>query len=242
MTGIDLTGRRVLVTGGTRGIGRGIVLALANAGARVVTCYHGAPDTAGEITRLLGADRVVRADVTRADDVSRLVAGCGDSVGGLDGIVNSVGSDAVDEFGQMSPQAWQAALDVNLSSAFRVTHAALTMLGPGGSVVNIGTAIASHGAAARAHYTAAKAGLTGLTRSLCKELGPRDIRVNTVAPGFVLTEPRAALPAEVLERFSRRTALRRFCSVDEMASPVLFLLSDLSRYVTGITLNVDGGL
>lgn len=123
-----------------------------------------------------------------------------------------------------------------------MTRAALGLLAQHASVISIGSSAAARGVAGRAHYGAAKSGITGLTRALSKELGPKGVRVNSVAPGIVDMGPDSGLPAEFRTRMSRMSALGRLVTADEVAHAVLFLASDAARYVTGITLNVDGGL
>ncbi|KXK63829.1 short-chain dehydrogenase [Micromonospora rosaria] len=243
---LNLSGRRALVTGGTRGIGRSISLGLARAGATVAACYRADDEAAAALTDELkrhgDGHVVVRADVTDADEVARLAQEVRTSLGGLEILVNNAGIDGMDPFQSMTPEEWHHLLDANLTSLFLVTRAALPLLADGGSVVNIGGAAAARGVPLRAHYGAAKGGVLGLTRSLAKELGGRRIRVNQVAPGIVETEPQAGLPEELYERFSAMVALGRLAQPEEVADVVLFLASDLSRYVTGATIPVDGGI
>jgi 3-oxoacyl-[acyl-carrier protein] reductase len=242
--GFDLSGRRALVTGGSRGIGRGIALTLARAGADVVVCHRQpgeAVDSLVEELKLIGgAHHVVAADVTRAPDVARLVDECRERLGGLDILVNNAGAISHVPFPELTLAEWQRVVDTNLTAPFLVTQQALPLLGSGASVVNVGSRVATVGLPLRAHYTAAKAGLIGLTRSLCKELGPRGIRVNLVAPGVVETE--TSLPPEIRQRYQAMTAVGRLGEPDEIGAVVLFLASDLSRYVTGEVINVDGGI
>ncbi|GHF65445.1 short-chain dehydrogenase [Streptomyces mashuensis] len=242
----NLSGKRVLVTGGTRGIGRCTVLALARAGARVVTCHHGAGETAESLARELketgGSHHVVRCDVTDAGDVARLTAVCHERLGGLDVLVNNVGVDGPVPFEDLGEAEWHRMFDHNVTSAYLVTRAALGLLADGASVVCVGSSVALRGRANGVHYTASKAALIGFTRALCKEVGPRGIRVNTVAPGLTETEPGAGLPPQAVERIVGMTALGRICRPEDVAGAVLFLAGDTSRYITGTTLPVDGGI
>lgn len=241
-----LTGKRVLVTGGTRGIGRATTLAFARAGAQVVTCYHAAGEAAEALARDLKefgeTHRMVQADVTRSDDVTRLVDTCQQVLGRLDVLVNNVGVDGQVVFGELTEPEWHRVIDHNVTTAYLVCQAALPVLTDGASVINIGSSVALRGRVAGAHYTASKAALIGLTRALAKELGPRGIRVNTVAPGLTETEPGAGLPPQAAERIVGMTALGRICQPEDVAGAVLFLAGDTSRYITGITLSVDGGV
>lgn len=242
----NLTGKRVLVTGGTKGIGRVTVLAFARAGANVVTCHHSADEAAESLTRELkefgGHHLVVRADVTDGKDVGRLVETCREHLGALDVLVNNVGVDGPVPFEELAADEWRRMIDHNVTATYLVTHAALDLLADGSSVINVGSSVALRGRANGVHYTASKAALIGFTRALCKEVGPRGIRVNTVAPGLTETEPGAGLPPAAVERIVGMTALGRICQPEDVAGAVLFLAGDTSRYVSGATLNVDGGV
>lgn len=241
-----LKGKRVLVTGGTQGIGKVTTLAFARAGAQVITCHR----TSGEAAEGLARDlkelgevhRVVQTDVTCSEDVARLVDVCQKVLGGLDALVNNVGVDGQVMFGELAEEEWHRVVDHNVTAAYLVSRAALGLLADGASVVNIGSSVALRGRVAGVHYTASKAALIGFTRALCKELGPRRIRVNTVAPGLTETEPGAGMPPTVVERIVGMTALGRICQPEDVAGAVLFLAGDTSRYISGATLNVDGGV
>jgi 3-oxoacyl-[acyl-carrier protein] reductase len=239
-------GKNALVTGGSRGVGRATVVALADAGANVVTCYRVDEDAAATLSKELdgteGHHRMVRADVTDGRDVARLLDTCRDEFGTLDVVVNNAGIDADRPFEELDDAEWERVIDTNLTSLFRVTSAALPLLGERASVVNVGASLANRGRAGRTHYTAAKAGILGLSRSLCKELGPRGVRVNTVAPGIVETEPGAGLPPALRERIVGMIPAGRLATPQDVADAVLFLASPLSSYVSGVTLNLDGGM
>jgi 3-oxoacyl-[acyl-carrier protein] reductase len=241
-----LSGKRVLVTGGTRGIGRATVLAFARAGASVVTCHHSAGEAAESLARELkelgGEHLVVQCDVTDQSDVARLVETCRRHLGQLDVLVNNVGVDGPVPFGELEEQEWRRMFDHNVTATYLVTHAALPLLVDGASVVSVGSSVALRGRANGVHYTASKAALIGFTRALCKEVGPRGIRVNTVAPGLTETEPGGGLPPAAVERIVGMTALGRICQPEDVAGAVLFLAGDTSRYISGVTLNVDGGV
>ncbi|WP_407550916.1 SDR family NAD(P)-dependent oxidoreductase [Streptomyces sp. Pv4-95] len=245
-----LRGKKLLVTGGTRGIGRGIVLAAARAGADVLTCYRQESEYVESLRRELketgGDHHIVRADVGEIAEVDGLVQEAGNRYGRLDGVVNNAGTITHIPFGELPVEEWSRVIDTNLTASYRVIQQALPLLGPGSSIVNIGSRGAAAGIPLRAHYTAAKSAMIGLTRSLSKELGGKGVRVNVVAPGVIETEAFAAMPAERAEglraTYAQKTALARLGTVQELAAPVLFLLSDLSAYVTGETINVDGGI
>ena len=246
-------GRHVLVSGGTRGIGRAITLTLARSGATVAACYRTdgehVQSLARQLKQLGGDHHLCRADVNRAEEVRQLVAECRQRYGSLHVLVHNAGTISHVPFADLPAEEWQAVLDTNLTAAYRLTQTALPLLADGASVVFIGSKVASVGVPLRSHYTAAKAGLVGLARSLSKELGPRRIRVNVVAPGVIDTaEPGRMDPAayeqlqERLAQYRARTPLGRLGSPEDVAGAVLFLASDLSAYVTGETLHVDGGI
>jgi len=244
--GSTLATKRILITGGTRGIGRATATACARAGARLVVCYRHDSENAEELARELdkegGPHRVVQADITDEQDVARLIAVCREALGGLDAIVNNAGVDGRASIEELSPEEWTRVVDANLTGTFLVTKAALELLSDGGSIVNLGASAALRGRPHSTHYAASKSALIGLTRSLAKEVGGRGIRVNTVAPGVIVTEPDGGPPPPVAELIKGMTALRRLGTPDEVAGAVLFLVGDESRYVSGTTLHVDGGI
>ncbi|MGJ6967147.1 SDR family NAD(P)-dependent oxidoreductase [Streptosporangium sp. G11] len=239
-----LAGKKALVTGGTRGIGRAIVLGLAQAGADVITCHRQEGEAADRLARELkeigGDHHVIKADVGRIEDIERLAEECRSRFGSLDIVVNNAGVISHIPFAELSLEEWRRVLDANLTGTAFVVSASLPLLSAGASIVNVGSRVATVGVPLRAHYTASKAGLIGLTRSLAKELGPRGIRVNVVAPGPVETE--VEIPAPVRERYKNMIPLGRLGASDEVANVVLFMASDLSSFVSGETIHVDGGI
>ncbi|SEF24347.1 3-oxoacyl-[acyl-carrier protein] reductase [Amycolatopsis pretoriensis] len=237
---LGFKGKRALVTGGTRGIGRAVTLGLASAGATVVAVNREDNDDAESLRKELAdlGGTVVHADVTVAADVARLAETCRTELGGLDVLVNNAGVHGHTPLAELDLAEWTRLIDTDLTSMFLVTQACVPLLAEGASVVNVGASAAFRGMAGTAHYTAAKAGVVGLTRSLCKEFG--GIRVNTIAPGVINTGDE--LPPPVAERVKRMTALGRLGTPEEVAGAVLFLASDLSTYVTGALLAVDGGM
>lgn len=241
---LRLAGKKAIVTGGTRGIGRAVVLGLARAGADVITCHRQEGEAADQLARELkelgGDHHVIKADIGRPKDVERLAEECRSRFGSLDVVVNNAGVISHVPFAELPLEEWQRVLDTNLTGTAFVVGRTLPLLAAGASVVNVGSRAATVGVPLRAHYTAAKAGLIGLTRSLAKELGPRGIRVNLVAPGPVETE--SEIPAPVRERYESLIALGRLGVSEEIANVVLFLASDLSSFVSGETIHVDGGI
>lgn len=240
----SLKGKKVLVTGGSRGIGRAIVKAFAEAGSDVITCYRSEGEAVDSLIRELknttGEHHVMRADVSDSADVARLVEEARTRFGKLDVLVNNAGVISHVPFAELPLQEWKRVLDNNLTATFEIIQRSLPLLPEGSSVINVGSRVATVGIPLRAHYTSAKSGLIGLTRSLAKELGGRGIRVNIVAPGPTETEEEVS--PEVRQRYQQMIALRRLGRADEIAGAVLFLASDLATFITGETINVDGGI
>jgi 3-oxoacyl-[acyl-carrier protein] reductase len=247
---MDMSGKTALVTGGTRGIGRGIALAFARAGANVVTCGRNGGEHVDDLTRELketgGDHAVVQADVADPAAVERLIAECRSRYEGLDVVVSNAGVISHVPFSQLTLEQWREVVDSNLTGAFLVTQAALPLLRPGASIIYVGSRAAQAGIPLRSHYTAAKSGLVGLARSLARELGGQGIRVNVIAPGVIDADVERKLPAEVRAEMGKRygalTSLGRVGEIDEIAGVILFLASSASGYVTGETINVDGGI
>lgn len=241
---LELKGRRALVTGGTRGIGAAVTLALAAAGVQVAAVHRNPLTEPAVAARFDEAGDVVlmRGDVSRQRDAELIAAGCAERFGGLDILVNNAGVIGHRLLGDLDLAEWRRVLDTNLTGMYLVTRAAAEILADGGSIVNVGSAVATVGMAAGSHYTAAKAGVIGLTRSLAKEFGPRGVRVNTVTPGIIDTDQAAGLTAEQRVHYAGLASLNRLGSAAEVADVVLFLASDLARFVSGVTLTVDGGI
>jgi NAD(P)-dependent dehydrogenase (short-subunit alcohol dehydrogenase family) len=240
---LELKGRRALVTGGTRGIGGAVTLALAAAGARVVAVHRTdlTPEVAARFAEA-GDISLLRGDVSRQRDAELIVQHCVERFGGVDIVVNNAGVIGHRLLGDLDLAEWRRVLDTNLTGMYLVTRAAAEVLSDGGAIINIGSAVATVGMAAGSHYTAAKAGVIGLTRSLARELGPRGVRVNTVTPGIIDTDQAAGLTEAQRAHYAGLASLNRLGRAEEVADVVLFLASDLARFVSGVTLNVDGGI
>ncbi|MEO5800710.1 MAG: SDR family NAD(P)-dependent oxidoreductase [Gemmatimonadales bacterium] len=244
---ISLAGKRVLVTGGSRGVGRATALLCASAGADVGITYH---------TRRADADAVARAirtmgrrayvgggDLGDPLRVSQLFAEVQAAFGGLDGFVanHGVWPAAETPLSSMAPERWRATLRTNLDAVFLTTRAALGLLAPGGRIVMVGSTAGQRGEAMHADYAASKGAMMALVKSLAIECAP-GIAVNCVAPGWIDTEMSAsAYAAEGRASIAASIPLERIATVDDVAGPILFLLSDLARHITGEILNVNGG-
>jgi 3-oxoacyl-[acyl-carrier protein] reductase len=243
---LDLSGKRALVTGGSRGIGRSIVLALAGQGVSVAACYQRESEAvtslAAELEGFRNDSHVIQADVSDEAAVARLAADVRERFGRVDVLVNNAGVVSHATLDSMTLAEWQRIIHINLTGLFLVTHAVLDLIPAGGSVINVTSAVAMRGMVGRTHYTASKAGIIGFTRSLCKELGPRNIRVNAIAPGIIETDQVSGLTEEGRARYGHLTALGRLGQPDEIAGAALYLASDLSSYVSGVTINIDGGI
>ncbi|ASO19717.1 SDR family NAD(P)-dependent oxidoreductase [Actinoalloteichus hoggarensis] len=247
---LNLKGKKALVTGGTRGVGRGVVLALAKAGVDVVTCHRQESEAVASLERELkeigGNHRVVLADLAEPTQIAELLDEAGKHLGHLDLVVNNAGAISHVPYGDLDLAEWRRVIDTNLTASHLVIQHALPLLSEGASVISIGSKSSEVGIPLRAHYTATKAALRGLSRSLAKEFGKKGYRFNVLALGVIETEALHAMPAEqrelMVQRYSDKTALGRLGKPEEVAGAVLWLASDLSRYVTGATIHVDGGI
>ena len=249
MTVFDLTGRKAFVTGASRGIGRVIAVALADAGADVALVARSADGLAETAATIVAAGRkacVLPTDVTSYDAVADAAAAAIGELGNIDIVVNNAGgSNFMVPFRDLRLTGWDKLLQLNLSSAVYVCHAfAGHLLDRGhGSVINVASVAGVSGAPLMSPYGASKAGLISLTRSLAVEWGTAGVRVNALCPGWTATELNRTLwedplvgPATVAG-----SAMKRWASADEMAGPAVFLASDGSSFMTGQTLVVDGG-
>ena len=245
---ITLTDRVALVTGGSRGIGRAISLALAAAGATVVVNYRGnaaaADETIAAISAAGGKAIAIQADVANGDDVKRLFSEVSSAYGRLDILVNNAGITRDTLMMRMKDEDWDAVLDTNLKSQFLTTRAAISTMVRAryGRIINITSVVGLMGNAGQANYAAAKAGIIGFTKSVAREIGSRSITVNAVAPGFIDTELTAVLNDEMREALKKQIPLGRLGSPEDVAGVVTFLASDQAAYITGQTFNCDGGM
>lgn len=243
-----ISGRVGLVTGGSRGIGRAISLALADAGAAVAVNYQGneraAREVAKEIWEAGGVAEIFQADVSQRDAVQRMKKDVERRFGHVDLLVNNAGITRDKTFVRMTEEAWADVLSVNLNGVFHCTKAFLDGMleRKYGRIVHISSIVGQTGNFGQANYAAAKAALFGLTKTLAKELATRGITVNAVAPGFIETEMVAAVPEEAREKIVKQIPMGRFGTAAEVAKAVVFLLSEDASYITGQTINVNGGM
>lgn len=242
---IDLSGEVALVTGASRGIGAAIADELAALGARVVgtaTTEAGAAAVDARLSASGGAG--MKLDVTRSEDVAAVVEAVESRFGPVTILVNNAGITRDQLLLRMKDEDWNAILDTNLSSVYRMAKAVLRgmMKLRRGRIINIASVIGLLGNAGQTNYAAAKAGIIGFSKSLAREVGSRGITVNVVAPGFIETDMTRDLPESARERMLADTALGRLGTPADIAHAVAFLASPAAAYITGETLNVNGGL
>lgn len=247
MTAVPLTGQVALVTGASRGIGKAIALALGGAGAYVVgtatsdagaeqiTAYLKAAGVAGEGRKL---------DVRDVQAVSALVDDVTSAQGTPTILVNNAGITRDNLLMRMKDEEWDDIINTNLSSVYRVTKACLRgmMKARAGRIINIASVVGAMGNAGQTNYAAAKAGIMGFSRSLAREVGSRNITVNTVAPGFIDTDMTRALSEEQRAQLTKEIPLGRMGEAEDIAATVLFLASPQAGYISGQTLHVNGGM
>ena len=243
-----LTDKTAVVTGGSRGIGRAIVVALAAEGAKVAVIYAGNAAAAEETLSLIkeqGGEAVaMQCDVADDAAVSDMINAVKEQFGSVDILVNNAGITRDGLLMRMKEGDWQAVLDTNLTGVFHCTKAVtkLMMKQRSGAIINITSVVGQTGNAGQANYAAAKAGMIGFTKSVAKELASRGIRVNAVAPGCIDTDMTAVLSDAVKEDMLKSIPLGRVAQPEEVAKAVVFLASDNASYITGQVLNVDGGM
>jgi 3-oxoacyl-[acyl-carrier protein] reductase len=240
----DLTGRTAMVTGSTRGIGRAIAEALANAGAKVAVIGRD-QGKAEEAAAAIGhGAQGFACDVTKAEAVDAAVGAIEKSLGPIDILVNNAGVTKDNVFLRLSDADFDTVFEANLKGAFRTIRAASRgmMKKRWGRIINISSVVGLIGNKGQANYAASKAGLIGLTKSMARELATRNITVNAVAPGFIETDMTNALTPEQREALAKQIPMERLGKPEDVAQAVLFLASDASGYITGQVLVVDGGM
>lgn len=244
----QLQSKKAFVTGGTRGIGKGIVLALAEAGADVAFTYRSSASEANtikEAVEALGRKALaIQCDAASMHDTQTAVDSAIEFLGGLDIVVNNAGITRDNLLMRMSEEQFNEVIQNNLNSVFNVTKAVMRQLikQKSGSMINISSVVGISGNPGQANYAASKAGMNAFTKSVAKELGSRNIRCNSIAPGFIATEMTDVLDQEQVAKWMESVPLRRSGSPQDVANLVVFLGSDASAYITGQVINVCGGM
>jgi len=244
----QLKERVAVVTGGSRGIGRGIALELAKRGATVIVNYNSNADAANEvvaqITAADGKALAVQADVSLEEDANRLFKTTIDTYCKLDILVNNAGVTRDNLIMRMNASDFDTVIQTNLRSTWLCSKAAVQsmMRKRYGRIVNITSIAGIMGNGGQTNYSASKAGIIGLTKALAREVASRSITVNAVAPGFVATDLTATLPEDIAKRINENIPLGRWATIEDVALATAFLASDEASYITGHILNVDGGL
>jgi len=243
-----LDGKVALVTGAARGIGKAVALKLASEGAAIaftdLAIVNNAKATEKEILAFGVKCKAYASNAANFEDTARVVAQIVADFGRVDVLVNNAGITRDGLMMRMSEQQWDMVIGVNLKSAFNFIHALTPVMlkQRAGSIINMSSVVGVHGNAGQANYSASKAGMIGLAKSIAQELGPRGVRANAIAPGFIMTEMTEALSEEVKAEWNKRIPLRRGGTPEDVANVALFLASDLSSYVSGQVFQVDGAM
>ena len=243
-----LEGKTALITGAARGIGKAIALRFAQEGANIaftdLSLDENVKATEKEIAALGVKVKGYASNAADFDDTHKVVDQIKEDFGVIDILVNNAGITRDGLMMRMTEQQWDMVINVNLKSAFNFTHALtpIMMRQRSGSMINMSSVVGVSGNAGQANYSASKAGMIGLTKSMAKEIGSRGIRVNAIAPGFIITDMTGALSEEVRNEWAKQIPLRRGGTPEDVANAALFLASDLSSYVSGQVIHVCGGM
>ncbi len=244
----SLSGRTALVTGAARGIGRATAIALAKAGANVAINFQHSLDAAQELSDQIGAlgpkSVLLQGDVADSGQVRAMIEKAETELGSISILVNNAGITRDGLLMRMSEEDFDAVIATSLKGAFLCSKAVARGMikAREGSIINVSSVIALRGNAGQVNYSSAKAGLIGMTKSLARELGARGVRVNAVAPGYVMTDMTAEFPDNMKQQILDNTPLGRLATPEEIASVIVFLASPAAGYITGALIPVDGGL
>ncbi len=237
-----------LITGASKGIGRGIAIKLAEEGYRILINYRSnediAQDVKSEIERLGGEADLVRGDVSKSEDCQDIFDRAMEVYGQVDVLVNNAGITRDNLIMRMKEEDFDEVIESNLKSVFLMSKvfARYFMKRREGRIISISSIVGLAGNAGQVNYAASKAGIVGITKSLAKELGSRNVLVNAVAPGFIVSDMTDKLPADLQEEYTKLIPLQHFGDVEDIANSVAFLASDQAKYITGQVISVDGGL
>ncbi len=245
-----LTGKTALITGAARGIGKAIALKFAQEGANIaftdlfIDEEHGGLQTEREIQALGVKAKGYASNAANFEESELVVTKVKEEFGSIDVLINNAGITKDGLMLRMTEQQWDAVIAVNLKSAFNFIHACVPVMmrQRGGSIINMASVVGVHGNAGQANYAASKAGLIALAKSVAQEMGPKGIRANAIAPGFIDTAMTQALPDDVRKEWTSKIPLRRGGTVEDIANTAIYLASDLSSYVSGQVIQVDGGM
>jgi 3-oxoacyl-[acyl-carrier protein] reductase len=241
-----LEGKIVLITGASRGIGKAIAKAMAAEGASIAfthTSMNGALETEKELVEMGAKVKRYQSDASNYDEAVKVVNDVVATWGRVDVLVNNAGITRDSLLMRMSPDSWDEVISKNLKSVYNYSQACSSVMlrQRSGCIVNMSSVVGLHGNAGQCNYAASKAGIIGLTQSLAKEFGSRGIRVNAIAPGFIQTDMTQSLSEEVKQMWINEIPLKRAGVVEDIASVAVFLASEMSAYITGQVLQVDGG-
>lgn len=243
-----LDGKVAIVTGASRGIGRSVAIELAKAGAKIVINYAGNTAAAQSVKEAIEAEGgqaiTLQADVADINSVDDMVKRTVDTFGRIDILINNAGITKDNLLMRMKESDWDAVINTNLKGVFNCTKAVsrIMMKQKSGHIVNMTSVVGLMGNAGQANYAAAKAGVIGFTKSMAKELAPRGITVNAIAPGFITTDMTAVLSDQVKNDLAEKIPLGRLGEPEDISNAVLFLVSGSANYITGQTINIDGGM
>ncbi len=239
-------GKNIIVTGGSRGIGKAIVELLASEGNSIVFNYNASSASADEIVEKIRANGgqawAFQADLSKFEAAETFVAQAREAFGGtIDGVVNNAGITRDQNLAMMTPEEWNSVIDINLTGYFNVTrNVAMDLMKSQGSLVNITSVSGLIGIAGQANYCASKHGIIGMTRAFAKEM--RKVRINAIAPGFIESDMTAVLDEAYLKEMKKQIPMKRLGKASEVANLASYLLSDKSTYITGQVFTIDGGM